>query len=131
MSVAQTIKAEVISLCPEFAPFWDDKCDLYVDDDGSFSIHAVFTLFSRYIADRLMRSADPELHQVFEYVESKLTDDDSEVHNAACTCFLENLMNRVPDKIPAGHLIPFLGPKSRRFCRAWDEWCGMKTEGLW
>ena len=131
MSVAETIKAELVALCPDFAAVWDDECDLWTSDDGSFTVHGVFGVFSHYIADRLTRRADPELRKVFEYVESKLADDDSEVGNAACTCFLENLMNRVPETIPPRHIVPLLGPKSRQFCRAWDQWCGMKTKGLW
>jgi hypothetical protein len=130
MSVAETIKTELISLCPEFAAVWNRQCDLWTADDGSFTVHGVFAVFSDYIADRLGRAADPDLLRVFEYVESKVTDDNSDVDNAACTCFLENLMNRVPETIPPQHLVPFLGPKSRRFCRAWDEWCGVKTQGL-
>ena len=131
MPVAETIKAELLSLCPDFATAWDDQRDLWTNDDGSYTVHGVFAVFSHYIADRLSRGSDPELHKVFEFVESKLTEDDSEVNNAATTCFLENLMNRVPETIPPRYLIPLLGPKSRRFCRSWDEWYGMKTERLW
>src|SRR4029077_2607698 len=105
MSVAETIKAELISLCPEFARAWNDGCDLWTSDDGSFTVHGVFGVFSHYIAGRLVKGADPDLRRVFDYVESKLTDDDSEVDNAACTCFLENLMNRVPETIPPQHLV--------------------------
>lgn len=130
MSVAETIKAELLALCPDFALAWNDECDLFTSDNGVFTVHAVFIVFSHYVADRLSRGRDPALKEVFDYVESKLTEDDSEVDNAATTCFLENLMNRVPTKIEAQYLIPLLGPKSRQFCRAWDEWCGVKTEGL-
>ncbi|MBC7817295.1 MAG: hypothetical protein IAG10_10435 [Planctomycetaceae bacterium] len=130
MSVAETIKAELLGLCPEFTVAWNDECDLWTSDDGSFTVHGVFAVFSHYIADRLSRGSDPSLSEVFDYVESKLMEDDSEVDNAATTCFLENLMNRVPEKIDPRHLVPLLGPKSRKFCRGWDEWCGVKTEGL-
>src|SRR5579859_3809096 len=130
MSVAETIKTELISLCPNFATVWNNECDMWTDDQGHFTVHGVFAVFSHYIVDRIRRESDPDLRRVFEYLESKLTDDDSQVGNAACTCFLENLMNRVPTTIPREHLVPFLGPKSRRFCRAWDEWCGVNTEGL-
>ena len=131
MPVAETTKAELLSLCPDFAAAWDDKRDLWTNDNGSYTVHGVFAAFSHYIADRLSRGSDPELRKVFEYVESKLTEDDSEVNNAATTCFLENLMNRVPQTIPPGHLILLLGPKSRCFCRGWEERCGMKPAGLW
>src|SRR5690606_14154954 len=47
---------------------------------------------------------------------------DEEINNAVCTCFLENIMNRVPEPIDPATLVHFLGPKSRDFCKAWDEW---------
>ncbi len=50
-----------------------------VADDGSFTVHGVFAVFSHCIADRLSRPLDPELQKAFEYVESRLTDDDSEM----------------------------------------------------
>lgn len=130
MHAAETVKTELITLCPDFAAAWNDECDLWTGDDGSFTVHGIFAVFSHYIADRLCRGVDPDLRNVFEYVESKLTEDNSEVDNAACTCFLENLMNRVPKTIPLQNLVPFLGPKSRQFCRAWDQWCGIKTKGF-
>jgi hypothetical protein len=130
MSVAETIKAELLVLCPDFAMAWNDECDLFTSDDGSFTAHGVLIVFSHYVADRLSRGSAPSLSKVFDFVESKLTEDDSEMDNAATTCFLENLMNRVSEKIAPRHLVLLLGPKSRRFCRAWDEWCRVRTEGL-
>jgi hypothetical protein len=131
MSPAENVLTELLSYCPNFAAEWDRERDLWTSDDGSFTVHSVFTVFSHYIAGRLIRGEDPALVKVFHLIESKLTGDDSEVENAACTCFLENLMNRVPEAIPAQTLIPLLGPEARRFCRSWDEVCGVKTEGLW
>ena len=131
MSVAETTKGELLSLCPDFAEWWDDESDLWTEENGSFTVRGVFAVFSHYIADKLGRGNDPHLVAVFKYVESQLTEDDCELDNAATTCFLENLMNRVPEKIRPANLVPLLGPKSRRFCRGWDEFCGVKTEGLW
>ena len=128
MSNAEMIKDELITLCPDFTSALDESD--FIREDGTLSVHGVFAVFSHYVANRLVCEPNPSLGKVFEYVESKLTGDDSEIDNAACTCFLENLMNRVPDIIPPQHFVPLLGPKSRRFCRAYDEWCGSKTEGL-
>ena len=139
MSVIEVIKAELLALCPDFAATWNDECDGRAYPDGSHTVHGVFSEFSRYIADRLRRGADPVLGEVFDYVESKLKEDTSEleltenasnIDNAVSTCFLENLMNRVPEQIDPRHLVPLLGPKSRQYGLAWDEWCGVKTEGL-
>lgn len=88
-------------------------------------------MFSHYVADRLSQGPVPELRKVFAYVETKLTGDDSALDNAFCTCFLENLMNRVPGSIAPASLVSLLGPKARDYCRGYDEWCGTKTDGLW
>lgn len=128
--LAKAIEAELLALRPDFRPWWDDERDLWKRDGEDFTTHAVFAVFSHFVADRLSCGPAPELAAVFDYVESKLDDEDSEVSNAACTCFLENLMNRVPGSIAPTTLVPLLGPKSRRFCQLWDEWCGIRTEGL-
>ena len=88
-------------------------------------------VFSDYIAQRLADPEDGGFGAVFSYVEDQLTDKDTEVGNAVATCFLENLLNRTPDVIPPGRLVPLLGPRSREFCRAWDEFCGVRTDGPW
>ena len=118
MSLAETIKTEMISLCPDFAKVWNDEGDLWTHFDGFSTVHGVFSVFSHYIRDRLAHGADPEFGRVFDYVESKFTDHDSEVDNAVCTCFLENLIDCVPEMMQL--LDPYLGPKSRRFFLAWD-----------
>jgi hypothetical protein len=118
------------ALRPDFRPWWDDERDLWIREDGEFTTHGLFAAFSHFIADRLSHGPAPELAAVFEYVESKLGDADSEVDNAVCTCFLENLLNRVPEIIAPAALISLLGSKSRRFCQEWDRWCGVETEGL-
>lgn len=56
---------------------------------------------------------------------------DEDVQTAAATCFLENLMNRTPELIDPQRFVPLLGHESKEYCRAWDEFCGVRTEGLW
>jgi hypothetical protein len=130
MSLTEKIAAEMLALCPDFQPWWDDERTLWADDDGPLGVHAVFAAFSHFIADQLPRRPTAELSPVFEYVESKLGAKDSVVASAAATCFLENLMNRVPGTLAPGLFVPLLGPRSRKFCRRWDEFRGMRTEGL-
>ncbi len=128
--MSNLLLTELIKLCPDFDSYWNENNSLWLAEDGSYSIYGLFSVFSSFIADRLIAGSNPELISVFNYVESKLDDHDSEIRNAACTCFLENLMNLTPDKIIPAILIPLLGPKSREFCRAYDKWCGIYTPGL-
>lgn len=125
------IEAALLSMCPDFAERLNDERDLYALEDGALSVSGLFAIFSHYVAARLEGGFDPALRPVFEYVENKITDDQYEVDTAVTTCFLENLMNRVPSTIAPSALVPLLGPKSREFCRGWDEFCGVKTDGLW
>lgn len=118
-------------MCPDFTTCLNDERDLYALEDGKLAVSGLFAIFSHYVSDRLEHGFDPGLRTVFEYVETKITDDNYEVDTAVTTCFLENLMNRVPSRISPAALVPLLGPKARIFCRGWDEFCGMKTDGLW
>jgi hypothetical protein len=34
-------------------------------------------------------------------------------------------------RIPYERFIPYLGEKSKEYCRAWDEFTGVKSPGLW
>jgi hypothetical protein len=123
---------ELVSLCPEFSQAWSEEAYLWVNDEGKPCMPCgVFAAFSHYIADRLRSGNMAGLHEVFEFVEGKMSDEDEEISTAAATCFLENLMNRTPDDVAPQAFIPLLGAESREYCRAWDEFCGTRTEGLW
>jgi hypothetical protein len=130
VSSAVATRDALIDLCPDFTAWWADEEYFRTEDDGSFGVHGVIAVFSHFVAARLSQEPTEELQRIFEFVEAGLTVDGSDLDNALCTCFLENLMNRVPETIEAARLVPLLGPKARRFCRAYDEWCGTTTEGL-
>jgi len=50
---------------------------------------------------------------------------------AACVCFLENLQNKAGHgRFEYSRFIPYLGEKSKEYCRAWDEFTGVKSPGL-
>lgn len=45
--------------------------------------------------------------------------------------FLENLVNSSSNgRFGSKDFTKFLGPKSIEYCKAWDEFTGVKTEGL-
>lgn len=56
---------------------------------------------------------------------------DQEVQDAAATCFLENLQHQVDvGKVPGALSSSLLGSESRDYCKAWDEFTGVKTKEL-
>jgi hypothetical protein len=127
----EVLLGELIALCPEFAQTWSKEAYLWTDEQGNpRSPCAVFSPFSHYIADQLLQRKQTGLQMVFDFAEQCMLGNE-EISTAAATCFLENLINITPHQIDPATFIPFLGPESRAYCRAWDEFCGLKTEGLW
>lgn len=100
------------------------------EETGTLSFCGVFAAFSHYVASILMSNEPCSIEAVFEYVERCMKYNE-DISTAAATCFLENIMNRTPEQIYPSRFVPLLGTESRYYCRAWDEFCGVRTEGLW
>jgi len=60
-----------------------------------------------------------------------LINGDESVKNAIATSFLEYLMSNDPDEIQFTSFSKFLGKHSIEYCRAWDEFTGVRTKGIW
>lgn len=71
------------------------------------------------------------IKKIFDFVEFLLCNGDESVQNGAATCFLEHLFNIDEAGIKFKTFYPYLGKNSVDYCRGWDEFCGMRTEGLW
>lgn len=87
------------------------------------------------LADAVVENAkemgEPGLRQLFSIVELALATGDRETRDAVATCFLENLQNIASGgRFDFTLISEYLGPESRAYCRAWDEFTGVKTEGL-
>ena len=85
--------------------------------------------FSHYIidliADDSKNNHQKEIELTFIFIEKLMNEGTEEVQEAAATCFLENLLNAVSwDTILASSFVPLLGPESKKYCRAWDEFTG-------
>ena len=113
---------------PEFAEYWRSEDSLFNDGDES-TVYGVFSEFSELVSVRLEADQLEKREGLFEFIEGAVTEG-GDVANAACTCFLENILNRVPESIDPKTFVPYLGKKSREFCKAWDEFTGVYTDGL-
>jgi hypothetical protein len=89
--------------------------------------------FTNYVTDLIIENKNhDELKSIFEYVEFLLNQGDAEVKEAVATCFLENLINSAASNdISSLKFVNLLGKESKEYCKAWDEFSGTKTEGLW
>jgi hypothetical protein len=122
---------ELITDCyPEFGPRWNEGSLFWPEEGQMPTACGILSEFSYLIAEQLEEERVSNIPSVFALIERFLAEGSEEVKDAAATCFLENLHNRVPEEIAATFFVPFLGPRSREYCRAWDRFCGTETEGL-
>ncbi|SMF48882.1 hypothetical protein SAMN02745866_03201 [Alteromonadaceae bacterium Bs31] len=113
---------------PEFPDYWSSEDAAFNFGEDS-TVHGVFSDFSTLIVEQLASGTLSNGEQLFSFIESVVAKG-GEPANAACTCFLENILNRVPGPIDPNSFVPYLGPNSKEFCRGWDKFTGVKTNGL-
>jgi hypothetical protein len=120
--------ALILERFPGFQPYWD----AYKSDGEKTTLWGEMCEFSYYVKHLLIdETTDPSsIKGIFSYIEYLLDNGDEDVQNAACTCFLENILNVTPTDIHPERFVGYLGPKSRKYCIAWDKFTGVRTEGL-
>ncbi len=116
----QELLARLFEFVPGFRAAWQDS--LFVEKDGSFSMHGVFSEFSTYVHAHFPEFDEATWKGLFDYIEQCVTTDvhsGAGVANAACTCFLENIAG---EGLLSRTVAPYLGPESRKY---FDEWGGV------
>jgi hypothetical protein len=126
----EEMRARLLQSFPDFAPRWN----AFLEEWGGQPPTACSDMreFQDYVLDFIDGKADEQLRRVFELVEQLMVEGDDEVRTATATCFLEDLQNiAAAGRISADFFVPLLGPESRAYCKAWDEFTGAQTPGLW
>lgn len=113
---------------PKFIPYRDAYVTCWETTHG---VLALMGPFSEYAIGVIKANNTAEIENILDCAEFLLCNGDQLVQNAVATVFLEDLMNKDPDEIKFGSICKYLGKNSIDYCRAWDEFCGMRTEGLW
>jgi hypothetical protein len=83
--------ARLVGLFPDFADVWDDPDNASRDDDGSFTLCAVFSELSHYVRERYEELPPARLQGLGWMLAECMAEPDSELDEAAATCFLENV----------------------------------------
>ncbi len=113
---------------PQLLPYWE----AYVADFGSdLGLHIQMIPFGDYAIDIIKTNNDVEIKKIFDFVEFLICNGEEEVQNAITTSFLEYLMSKDPNEIQFSKFVKYLGKNTISYCRAWDEFTNIKTEGLW
>jgi hypothetical protein len=72
-----------------------------------------------------------ELEAIFRQAETFLNEGDEALRESITTGFFEALLAESSAKrFDFSQISPMLGDKSRKYCRAWDVFCGITTIGL-
>src|SRR5580704_7599752 len=88
---AEAILDRLVSLFPDFAAAWDNTHNYFRDDDGSFTRCGVFAVFSHYFRDCYEQFSPAQVSGVGWFVTECVASPDTELGDAAATCFLENV----------------------------------------
>ena len=113
---------------PEFPSYWasDDAAFNFGEDS---TVHGVFSELSTLVVSRLEAGTLYNGKDLFTFIESVVAGG-GDPANAACTCFLENILNCTPGRISSNSFTPYLGPRSKEFCCGWGKFTGVETSGL-
>lgn len=119
----------ILEQIPAFRESWQAHLN-YWDGEQAGLCNDV-TEFSHYVVELIATEQVDDLKKIFNLIEQLQVDGDIEVQTAIATCFLENLLNVASaGRIDTKKFVDFLGPESRAYCKAWDEFTGVHTEGL-
>ncbi|WP_316357467.1 DUF7674 family protein [Candidatus Neptunichlamydia sp. REUL1] len=113
---------------PKFLPYWSS----YIRDFGpDLGITIQMIPLEEYTVDTIKAHSEREIKEIFDFVEFLLTKGNQSVQTAITTSYLESLMILDPDEIKFRWFVKFLGPHTLEYCRAWDKFTGVRTDGLW
>jgi hypothetical protein len=88
-------------------------------------------MIGRSLAKNVDYIPGEELQTVFNLAEKFLVESDDETGTAVATGFLESLLSQSSARrVDFRKLGPLLGDESRKYCRAWDQFTGVVTDGL-
>jgi hypothetical protein len=114
----EELLAELCRLVPGFSAAW--RSSLFIAEDGSFTVHGVFSEFSSYVRTHFSEFDADTWTKLFRYVEQCVNTDrysQDGVSNAACTCFLENLAS---EGDLSRTVLQYLGAESRNYFEHWN-----------
>ena len=119
----------ILQNVPDFERAW--RAHLEYWDGEEAGLCNDMSAFSSYVEDLVAKNRTENLKPIFDLIEQLMNDGDQTVKDAVATCFLENLINRASaGSVPARAFVHLLGPRSRAYCKAWDDFTGVRTEGL-
>jgi hypothetical protein len=119
--------AEILESFPGFQSQWQEHIEYWGGEEPGLCND--LSEFSDYVSNLIVSEDSKKLNDIFNLIEKFMVQGEHSVKEAVATCFLENLVNTLPPNFTKG-FVDFLGSESKAYCVAWDEFTGVKTEGL-
>jgi len=104
-------------LFPEFGKYWEED-DVNKEASGQFTVHGFMNSFSEHYRNNYENYEAKKLSQLGKTLEEIVNsdpNDQSDVANAVCTCFLELIAGEKEGK----RFEPYLGKRSREYYAGW------------
>jgi hypothetical protein len=117
MTTAETTLKRLIALTPGFAAGWDAPGNCFREDDGSFTHCGVFAEFSSFFRQSYGQLSSDRVAAIGKFIAECVESEDTELANAAATCFLEN----ITAETFSDDFKRFLSGESLRFYSLWDN----------
>jgi hypothetical protein len=124
----------ILEIEPDFRNTLEDCRNSWGLDASKLTVGIQFIEFSDFVCEKFKKGSYSNAKKVFDGIEFLLQDQNSDekVQTLVTTCFLENMQNLSSNELfSPGQFVPFLGPESAKYCKAWDEFTGVETPGLW
>ncbi len=117
----------IIREFPSFRPFWEEQ----QLDSGDIGLCFDLMEFSNFAYDNLLDPSSVRI-KLYGLIEEFIISGEPALSTAIATCFLESLINTASNDKgrDVQNLFLGLGPKSLEFCRALDDFTGVKTAGI-
>lgn len=105
----------------------------WLPEKGPITPCSILRHISHLVKEEFLKDEYDHSKELFKLIEDFIVRGSENVANAACTCFIENLQNYCggSDGFEPNHFVSLLGPKSIDYAKEWDEFTGVKTEGLY
>jgi hypothetical protein len=124
----------LMELYPDFASIVRKEKQEYEDMKFEYTEHSFFNDLTGHTKKLIREERKDNIKELMGIAEILLEHGSEDVKNAVATCYIENLVNTASDEkekaVTYETFIPYLGPKSKEYCKAWDEFTGCKTPGL-
>lgn len=120
---------KLLETTPDFKTAWEKHLNYWNGDSRGSCID--MSEFSRFVIKLIKENTIESLPKIFLLIEDFLIHGDEEIQNVTATCFLENIINVTGGDIHSNKFIHLLGKESKEYCKAWDDFTGVKTNGLY